>query len=311
MSDSGNMRTFVIVNPGSAGGATRRRWERIARNLTRTIGSFESAFTDAPRHATSLTRAALGAGFELIVAVGGDGTANEVACGFFDGPRPLAPQAALGIVPHGSGVDLPRTLSCGKTLDEACARMAGRRTQAIDVGHVRFVDHEGRSAERVFLNAMSFGCGGAVVHALSSGTKRFGGRIAFALTTAKVLFAYRDQPVVVAVDGGPPEQLTVTSYAVCNGKYFGGGMQVAPAAEVDDGLLDVTIWSGFRLKDFVIKRAGLYDGTHVGYAGTKVLRVRSVEATSEERVLVDVDGEAAGLLPIRVDIFPRALLFKR
>jgi diacylglycerol kinase (ATP) len=257
-----------------------------------------------------LTREALAAGFELIIAVGGDGTANEVACGFFDGTRPSAPNAILGVIPRGTGCDLPRTLRSGGTLDEACARMTGRDARAIDVGHVSFVAHDGLPAERVFLNVLSFGCGGAVVHALRTGTKRVGGKLAFMLATARALYAYRDQAVTVAVDGGPPEHLAITNYAVCNARYFGGGMNVAPAAEVDDGVFDVTIWSGIRFRDFIFDQRSLYDGTHTDAPYTRVLRARCVEAGSSTTVLLDVDGEAAGRLPIRVEILPRALRIK-
>lgn len=304
------MRTFVVTNPASAGGSTRRRWDSIARNLGRSIGSFEHAFTSAARDATALARKALEGGFDLIVVVGGDGTVNEVACGFFDGRRSVAPGAALGIIPRGTGCDLSRTMKSGGTLAEACARIAASSVRLIDVGHVSFMGHDDSRAERVFLNVLSFGCGGAVVHALNTGTKRLGGRLAFALTTAKVLFRYRDQTVTVAADGGPPQRLSITNYAVCNGRYFGGGMLVAPTADVEDGLLDVTIWTGFGIRDFVLMRRSLYDGTHVRVPRTTVFRTRRIEATSEERVLLDVDGESAGRLPIRVEVLPRALRFK-
>jgi diacylglycerol kinase (ATP) len=305
-----SLRTLVIVNPAAAAGATRRRWDLIARTLRRSIGSFEHAFTDAPRHATALARDGLAAGFELIIAVGGDGTANEVACGFFDGARPTAPTAILGVIPRGTGCDLPRTLRTGRTVEEACARMSGQNACMIDVGHASFVGHDGVAAERVFLNVLSFGCGGAVVHALRGGTKRAGRGLVFPLATARVLYAYQDQPVTVEVDGGPPEHLLITNYAVCNARYFGGGMKVAPAAEVDDGVLDVTIWAGYGLRDFVFKWRSLYDGTHVDAPGTRVTRARRVDATSSAAVLLDIDGEPAGRLPIRVEILPRALLFK-
>lgn len=301
---------MVIVNPASAGGSTRRRWDALAKTLRRAIGPFEPALTAAPGDATTFTREALRVGFELVIAVGGDGTANEVACGFFDGSRPVAPHAALGILPNGTGCDLSRTLGVGGTLDEACVRMADGRFRTIDVGHVRFVDHDDRLAERIFLNVVSFGCGGAIVHALRRGTKRAGGKLAFMLTTAQVLFRYRDQSVTVSVDGRPAEPLNITNYAVCNGRYFGGGMQVAPTAEIDDGVLDATIWRSFRLTDFILERRSVYDGTHVRLAGTSVLRVGRVEATSSDRVLLDVDGEAAGRLPITVEVLPRALRFK-
>ena len=305
-----NLRTFVVVNPTSASGATGRRWDRIAREVQRAVGPFEHAFTNAPQHATALTRKALERGFEMVVAVGGDGTLNEVACGFFDGRRPVAPTAVLGIIPHGTGCDFSRTMGIGKTLGDACARLSGRRGRVIDVGNVRFIDHGDRSGERVFVNVVSFGCGGAVAHAMTSATKRIGGKLAFMVTTARTLLRYEDQTVTVAVDDGTPEHMRITSYAVCNAQYFGGGMWVAPSGEVDDGRLDATIWAGFDLKDFILKRRSLYDGTHVHDPGTRILQVKKVVATSEERVLLDVDGESVGRLPVTIEIFPGALHFK-
>lgn len=304
------MRTFLVVNPRAGAGAAGRRWDRIARALRQVIGAFEYAFTDAPHHATTLTRRALGSGFELVVAVGGDGTLNEVACGFFEGKRPVAPGAVLGLIPHGTGSDLARSLGMAPSLEDACARLAGHTTRLIDAGHVSFTGRDGRPAERVFVNVVSFGCGGAVSHAISRATKRLGGRLAFTLATAGALLRYRDQAVAVAVDDAATEDLRITNYAVCNGQYFGGGMWVAPRARIDDGTFDVTIWAGFGLKDFILKRRLLYDGTHIHDPGTRLLRARRVAASGRERVLLDVDGEAVGYLPATIEILPSALPFK-
>jgi YegS/Rv2252/BmrU family lipid kinase len=309
MSQDRSPRTLVVVNPASAVGATRRRWDRIARALQRTLGPFEHSFTDAPCHATTLTRGALEAGFEMVVAVGGDGTLNEVVCGFFRGRRPVAPRAVLGFIPHGTGCDFARTLGAS-TVEEACLRLAGRRTRSIDVGHACFVAKNGRPTERVFLNVASFGCSGRVAHVVGRDTKRAGGALAFALATARVLVTYRDQAVTVTLDGQAPRELAITNGAVCNGRYFGGGMRVAPQAEVDDGLLDVTIWAGFGLLDFVWKRRTLYDGTHVREPGTRLFRAGTFSASSAAEVLVELDGEGVGRLPVRVQILPAALRLK-
>src|SRR2546423_813469 len=95
--------TVVVVNPHSAGGKTERRWPQLREIIHEAYGPFETRFTDAPGSATLLARDALKGGAELVVAMGGDGTINEVVNGFFDGIRPIAPTAAFGVLPAGTG----------------------------------------------------------------------------------------------------------------------------------------------------------------------------------------------------------------
>lgn len=246
----------------------------------------------------------------MVVAIGGDGTCNEVANGFFQGGKAVAGEAVLGLVSHGTGCDLRRSLGIEKSLEKACGQLAGRRTRTIDVGFAHFLDHAGQPAERIFVNVLSFGCGGAVSHAISTSSKRLGGKLAFKLTTVKALLRYSDRQVVVKVDNGEEEKLRITNYAVCNAQYFGGGMWVAPNAALDDGLLDATIWQGFGLKDFIFKQRMLYTGGHLHHPGTQTRKGRIFHATSDEPVLVDIDGENPGGLPLKVQVLPAALRFK-
>jgi len=109
------------------------------------------------------------------------------------------------------------------------------------------------------------------------------------------------------VDDGAPETLTITCCVVCNGRFFGGGMHVAPEASLDDGRLDVTVWQGFGLRDFIVKRRALYDGTHIHDPGTRTLRGVCLYATSDEPVPLEIDGEAVGTLPATFEIIPAAL----
>jgi diacylglycerol kinase family enzyme len=136
-----------------------------------------------------------------------------------------------------------------------------------------------------------------------------GGKLAYTLASARALLGYRDQPVRWRVDGGDWVEESVTALAVCNGRYFGAGMMVAPSARMDDGMLDVTVWKGLGFKDFLTKRRMLYDGTHVKLPNTRCLRAREVEAEPRggATVLLDVDGERPGRLPARWRILPSAL----
>ncbi len=302
-------RSFVIVNPASAAGATGRQWSRIAKLLRSSLGEFEYVATQRPGEATALSRAALRKGFEMIVSVGGDGTLNEVVNGFFDGAAPVARQAVLGVVALGTGCDFGRTLA-QSDLETACAALGGRKTRTIDLGFARFVGHDGAPAVRIFINVASFGCGGLVAHLVSSRLKAVSGQLAFTLATLRALAVYRDPIVSLEFDDMPPRSIPITNCALANGRFFGAGMQVAPAAQLDDGALDVTIWSGFGWMDFIRKRHTLYDGSHVREPGTEVLRIRRARATSDSTVLLELDGESAGRLPAQLEMLAGVVRLK-
>ncbi len=306
---TGALRAFVIVNPAAAAGAAGRRWNRIAALLRSSLGDFRHAITNKQGDATALSRAALRDGFEMVVSVGGDGTLNEVVNGMFDGAVPVVPNAVLGVIALGTGSDFGRTIG-QQDLESACARLKGRKTQPIDLGHARYTAQDGTAASRVFINVASFGVGGLVSHLVSPRLKALSGRLAFTLATLRALAVYRDKMVTLEFDGLPPRSLAVTNCAFANGRYFGGGMQVAPAAQLDDGELDVTIWSGFRLMDFIAKRYTLYDGSHVQEPGAEVLRTRHTVATGPSTVLLEIDGEAVGRLPAELSVLPGALKLK-
>jgi diacylglycerol kinase family enzyme len=140
--------------------------------------------------------------------------------------------------------------------------------------------------------------------------KALNGKLAFTLATLRALAVYRDQIVTLEFDAMPPRALAITNCAFGNGRYFGAGMQVAPAAQLDDGELDVTIWSGFGVMDFMRKRHTLYDGSHVREPGTQVLRSRRAIATSESTVLLELDGESAGRLPVQLEVLAGAVKLK-
>ena len=304
-----SLRAMVVVNPASAAGATGRRWDRIARRLSEALGPFEHVVTQEARHATSLARRALRDGFEMIVAVGGDGTLNEVVNGFFETGVAIAPEAVLGFVALGTGSDFARTLGA-TNLEEACARLRGRESRRIDVGHARFTDHTGVPTERLFLNVASFGCSGQVARLVSPRLKQLNGSLAFALATVRALLTYRDQLITLQFDDDPSREYSITNCAFCNGRYFGAGMMVGPNALIDDGRFDVTLWSGFGLVDFVRLHRSLYNGAHIHVRGAQSLRAIRAEATSQQEVLLELDGESVGRLPVQLKMLPQAIRLK-
>lgn len=304
------MKTFFVVNPKSANGATGKRWGELAARIARTLSDFGVEFTKGPLDAVGLARQAVKSGYECVVAVGGDGTINEVLNGFFEDGRALNPNAALGVLPRGTGGDFRKTFGWDLDFDAAVRRLKTPDTRPFDVGRLEYMGHDGSSQVRYFANICSFGVSGLVDEEVNRTSKALGGKLSFMWGSLKALTKYKDQVVNVSFDGKPTEALSVTTLAVANGKYFGGGMKVAPEADVSDGQFDVTIWSGYGLTDFVLKSASVYSGEHLKWKGTRTLRCREVVADSQERVLIDCDGEQPGRLPCKLTILPAAIRLK-
>ena len=303
------MKPYLIVNPASAAGRTGRHFDRIARAVTNALGDFRAVFTHRKGEATALARDAARHGERLVVAVGGDGTASEVVDGILQAGGAIPAEVLFGCIPRGTGGDLRRSLGWPEDPEAAARVLAEGATVTCDLGVVEYVGHDGLAQRRHFVNVSSFGISGKVVREMERGWKRAGSRLSYMLASARSLVGYHDQPVRWRADGGAWQQDRVTAFAVCNGRYFGGGMVVAPDARMDDGLFDLTIWKGLGFVDFLTKKKMLYDGSHVRLPNTTRLRARTVEAEplEGEEILLDVDGEQPGRLPARWTIAPRAL----
>jgi len=157
------LKVQVIVNPESDKGQTRKRWKHIKEALKNFIKEFKYEFTERPLQAIEISRVAIKEGAELVVGVGGDGTMNEIANGFYENRRIINPQASLGIVPSGTGCDFTRSLNIPLRLKNALKVITQAPSSWIDVGVVRYRNHSGQDEERFFLNVADFGIGGEVV----------------------------------------------------------------------------------------------------------------------------------------------------
>jgi len=310
------MKPFLIVNPRAAGGSTGKHFDDISSAVRSAVGDHDHAFTERPMHAAELARRALRSGSDLVIAVGGDGTISEVVNGFFEEPRAgepphaVRPGAALGLLPRGTGGDLRRSVGLDADLRRCAPRLAGEQ-RPIDVGRIDFVDSKGQPAARYFVNVAEAGIGSEAVRIANASSKMLGGKLTFALASLRALVGWTDVPVRYSLDGAPPQEATVTTFAVANGRCFGGGMMVAPDAQLDDGLFHITIWSGYGLADFVLRGATMYDGSHVKLKGTRTATARTVRLdpgkAARAPVAIEADGELIGRLPATFTVLPGAL----
>jgi YegS/Rv2252/BmrU family lipid kinase len=303
------LRTLVIVNPASGGGSTRRRFPKILPRLREVLGDCDIAWTRGPHDAERLAREAVRAGVERVVVGGGDGTLSEVATGIL--AADLARYCEIALLPLGTGGDLRRTLGVSGAVEDALQAIANGRARAIDAGRASYPGREGRSAVTYFVNVASAGISGQTTELVNRAPKWLGGSVSFLFGTVRSILSYRPaaHPVAVRVDGELVYSGPLVLATAANGRYFGGGMHVAPDARVDDGRLDMVLIPDLPPLRLLRELRALYRGTHVRVPGVLNLQGKVVEAEplSADAAWIELDGEPLGRLPARFEVLPGAL----
>lgn len=308
-----NENLHVILNKHSAGGRTAERWPQMATEIKRLFGDFEITETTGPFSGQPLTRQALEAGADLVLAIGGDGTFSEAANGFFRDGAPVNPGAELALLTSGTGCDMRRTFGWPETEDITAMLeiIKSGKTRKIDIGLMSYETPEGTSASRYFANIASFGLGGAVSDAVNRSriAKLFGGSFAFSWHSLVQGLLYKNQKIRLQIDDDFDEELDLTLGVIANCQYFGGGMQIAPNADPSDGLFDIVIAHGLNKSELSKVLGSVGSGAHVNHPKIIQRRGTRIVATSLDPrpVRHDVDGEAPGSLPSVFEILPQAI----
>jgi diacylglycerol kinase (ATP) len=305
------MRVSVVVNPRAGAGSAARKLPAIKRGLEQLGLDYEILETLHPRHATDLARVAVAGGCDVLAVVGGDGTLNEVSQAYIDvGGQPLT-GPPLALIPCGTGSDFGRVCApTGSAIRPALERLAARKLRPLDLGIITVHDLGGQPVSRAFVNIASVGISGEVDERVERGPKWLGGKAAFLLGTLGAALAYRNLPVEIEIDGQSWHRGPVLIAAIANGQFLGGGMHIAPHADFGDGSFDVVCVGDLTRAQFLTLFPTVYRGAHLGLAAVRSVRARDVSVRAlrdEKQVLVDVDGETPGYLPLRARIFPGAL----
>lgn len=302
-------RTLVIVNPASRGGRRAKGWPAIESALRARLGDVGVAYTAGPRDAGLLAREGARAGVERIVVAGGDGTASEVASGLL--ASGLGRAVELGVLPFGTGRDWARGLGIKRGVRAAIDAIAAGQTRDVDAGRVTHRDTAGKDRETHFLNVGSVGLAAVVVDNVAAWSKRLGGKLAFATAFLRSLPGWGASPLSIAIDGKTVLEGRVDVAAVANGRFFGGGMLVAPDAEWDDGLLDLIAVRAMSAAQWLRRIPLVYSGRHLGLDEVVHLRGRCIEVgwegALERAPHLELDGEVVGRAPVRFDVMPAAL----
>lgn len=298
---------FVLVNPVSANGSTREVWPKIEEEMKQRGLEFETHMTTAAGSATQAVRQALKDGKTTIIAVGGDGTANEVVNGFFEGETPINPDARLGIISRGTGCDLIKTLGIPKDYPGALDVIAANRERKIDLALMEYTQDDGTPGRRWFANIADAGLGAAVCKRVNRVSKSAGGLLSYLSGTLWSVLSYKNRWARIAVDGEQIYEGSLVLAAVANGNYFGGGMHLAPIARIDDGKLDLILVRGLGKLRLLVNLLRIYRGTHLSHPKISTYRVDEVEINGEKPLEIEMDGETPGNSPVKISVRPGAI----
>ena len=304
------MKLRVISNPSAGSGSAQRRLPSLQRLLDDRGIPADFVQTQGPGDATRLVHEARADGVECLLVMGGDGTLNEVSQGYLDANGEPLPGPDLALAPSGTGGDFRKTFGLGTTLEEAVERLATAPPRPLDLGLLELTSHSGETVRRAFLNITSFGLGGLTDRLVNSSPKWVGGKAAFFLGSARALLSYKNAPVRVRVDGEVLFESPIMNVAIANGRFFGGGMMIAPEADPSDGAFEIIALQDLTRLQSVALSSRIYQGTHVGQPGVLCARGSLIEAEAlvpRGEVLIDMDGETPGRLPLRARVAKGAL----
>jgi diacylglycerol kinase (ATP) len=293
----------LIVNPTAGAGKAAKIWPQIHNWLKNSGLSFDYELTEAPGHAVELAKAAVENGYEMVVSVGGDGTINEIVNGLYESGN--IKDIMLGIISTGTGSDYIRSVGLPRHFKEACQLLMNPRKQFVDLGVTEYTIN-GRKAKRLFVNCAGLGLDAEIVKATTKRLKTLGGKSSYLVGLLTTFLLFHNINLSLILDG-KKEDYKGCTILVCNGKYAGGNMLVAPHADPMDGFFDVMIIRELSKLDLLWSLPRIYRGTHLTHPKVTIKRVRDLYIDSTEPISIQTDGELLGEAPAHFRVLPNVL----
>ena len=290
---------LLVLNPISGRGRGTRHRGEIEALLAAAGMAWRTAVSEYAGHTTVLVADAVRKGCRRVLVAGGDGSLNEAVNGLFAQDAVPPDAVRLALLPVGTGNDWGRGHGLRRDARAAVALAARAEARPHDAGLIEFAD----GSRRHFINVAGCGFDSTVVDRMPS--RRFG-RLAYLVGLLRGLAAYRVLPLRLEADGAREEISTLVAFA-CLGRYCGGGMDVAPGARTDDGLLDLTVIRHMSPWEILRDLPRLFDGTLPAHPKVVVKRTGRVVFAGPEGTLLEADGDIVGRLPATLSVLPRAL----
>lgn len=284
------MRAHAIINPAAGWGRGARVWPRVRPVFEGAGWTVAESRTERRGHAMELAAAVPA---DVVIAVGGDGTVHEVANGLLK----TGSQAALGVVPVGTGSDFARALRLPRDPLAAATALLTAVRRRIDVGEVN---------GRCFLTISGVGFDGEVAQQVNSWPKIFGGTLVYVLGILKNLVTYSPVDVEIVLDGQPQRERCFL-IAVGNTAWNAGGMWLVPPARPDDGVFDIVIAGPLTKIETLLVLPKVFSGRHLEHPKVRQARAREIRISGTVPLAIQADGESLGRLPATYIVRPAAL----
>jgi len=305
-------KVLFIVNPASAGGRTTLRWNEVVPKLKAANFDYDVKFTQQRGCGFIFAKEAVVTNdYDVLVSVGGDGTANEIVNGLMSTGANIDKLPALTIFPSGTGSDSVRTLGIPKDLDGFVRVVASNAPKPIDVGVAKFISEHDTRRSRYFLNACDVGIGATVanvVNSMNEGNEKKSGKGKYFRSIVEQVFKFKAFDVTVVANDEIYDIKQTVIVAICNGMFFGGGVKISPVSKMDDGILELVASNDVGKIGLMGLVSKVYSGSHVGHPKVKFQRNHNFEIKLEKPQLLETDGEVQGVVTeVTFEILPLAL----
>jgi diacylglycerol kinase (ATP) len=292
-------RARLIVNPASGRErATQYAWA-ICERLRDRYDAVEMVLTTGDGDAERAAIQAVADGCGAVIVAGGDGTLNEALNGIH--AAAALDRTTLGLIPLGTGNDFATALDIPSEIEEAIRILTAGKTLRVDIGKVN---------GRVFLNTSGGGFIAEVSVAVTPQLKTIAGRLAYLVGGAHALLDYEPVRATIATEpDGLRLGLGLYAFAVCNSRLIGGGRLIAPAASIDDGLLDVCLIEAMSSFDFIALARKVAAGDHVNDPRVRYVQASSIRIEFDREIRINTDGEVFPATVCEYSILPRAATF--
>jgi YegS/Rv2252/BmrU family lipid kinase len=301
-----NTDIFLIVNPRARNGKASKDWTIIVSLFKKASISFHFEFTKHKMHAIKIAINAIENGYRTLIAVGGDGTLNEVANGILQQTNCPSADVVLGMIPIGSGNDWSRMFNISDHYDKAINSIKNKKLFLQDVGKVSYFNNA-KKEERYFVNVAGIGFDAIVVKKTNDQKeKNKRGKLIYLYNIFTSLFSSGFSNATIIIDGKKiNSEVFSMNVGIC--KYNGGGMMQLPEAIADDGLFDITVIKNISKFDVIKNVKNLYNGSFTKHPKVDTYRATKVTITTNPPVTLEADGESLGTSPFSFEIIPRCL----